>query len=109
MELNLRKTKKDGKKIFRYAYFGLDGRVKYISNKSKSALEILARKKVQEIGVLKTSSSQIFLHEAWQQLHQNLTKRKLDYLNGRKVKKISDSTIKDYTSFYINHINLSAI
>ena len=105
MELNLRRTKKDGKKIFRYAYFGLDGRVKYISNKSKSALEILARKKIQEIGVLKTSSSQIFLHEAWQQLHQNLTKRKLDYLNGRKVKKISDSTIKDYTSFYINHIN----
>ncbi len=97
MELNLRKTKKDGKKIYRYSYFGLDGKVKFISNKSKSVVETLAKEKVNDVGIYKTSSSQIFLSEANISFMQHQ-----DY--KRAESKIGTSTIGNYSSFYLNHI-----
>ena len=48
MELAIKSTKKRGKRIFRYSYFGLDGKVKFLSHKNKSVLESLAKEKVLE-------------------------------------------------------------
>ncbi len=72
MELAIRPTKKNGKKIWRFKYYGLDGQVKFISDKTKSAVEFLAKEKIKEIGLTKTSSAQIFLSEAWIDFCQHL-------------------------------------
>jgi integrase len=97
MELAIRPTKKNGKKIWRFRYYGLDGQVKFLSDKSKSALEVLAKEKINEIGLTKTSSSQIFLSEAWIDFCQHL-----DYKIS--VGKMAKGTKDDYMSFYLNHI-----
>lgn len=104
MELAIKSTKKRGKRIFRYSYFGLDGKVKFLSHKNKSVLESLAKEKVKEVGLEKTSSSQIFLSEAWQQYYKSLNQRKLDFKDGKQVKNIEQGTIDEYTSQYLNHI-----
>ena len=97
MELNIKPTTKNGKRVWRYSYFGLDGKVKFISNKSKSVVETLATKKVNADGIYKTSSSQIFLSEANISFMQHQ-----DY--KRAESKIGTSTIDNYSSFYLNHI-----
>ena len=97
MELNIKPTTKNGKRVWRYSYFGLDGKVKFISNKSKSVVETLAKKKVNDVGIYKTSSSQIFLSEANISFMQHQ-----DY--KRAESKIGTSTIDNYSSFYLNHI-----
>jgi len=97
MELNIKPTTKNGKRVWRYSYFGLDGKVKFISNKSKSVVETLAKKKVNDVGIYKTSSSQIFLSEANTSFMQHQ-----DY--KRAESKIGTSTIDNYSSFYLNHI-----
>ena len=97
MELNIKPTTKNGKKVWRYSYFGLDGKVKFISNKSKSVVETLAKEKVNDVGIYKTSSSQIFLSEANISFMQHQ-----DY--KRAESKIGTSTIDNYSSFYLNHI-----
>jgi len=97
MELAIKDTVKNGKKIWRWRYFGLDGQVKFISAKTKSAVEVLAKEKVKEIGLEKTSSSQIFLREA-----------NIDFCQHQDYKisvgKLDKSTKDDYISFFINHI-----
>ena len=92
------------KRMWRWSYFGYDGKPKFITGKTKSVVEVLAKKKVEEIGLEKTSSSQIFLSEAWQQYYKSLNQRKLDFKDGKNVKPISQSTIDEYTSQYLNHI-----
>ena len=92
------------KRLWRWAYFGVDGKPKFITGKTKSVVEVLAKKKVDEIGLEKTSSSQIFLSEAWQQYYRSLNQRKLDFKDGKNVKAISQNTIDEYTSQYLNHI-----
>ena len=46
MELAIKDTVKRGKRIWRFRYYGLDGQVKFLTDKSKSALEVLAKEKV---------------------------------------------------------------
>ena len=49
MELQIRPVQKNGKRIWRYSYWGIDGKVKFISHKNKSVLESLAKEKVTEV------------------------------------------------------------
>ena len=44
MELNIKPTTKNGKRVWRYSYFGLDGKVKFISNKEMKLLKSLLPK-----------------------------------------------------------------
>jgi integrase len=108
MSLSIRSVSKKvngkTKRLWRWAYFGVDGKPKFITGKTKSVVEVLAKKKVDEIGLEKTSSSQIFLSEAWQQYYRSLNQRKLDFNDGKNVKAISQNTIDEYTSQYLNHI-----
>ena len=97
MELAIKDTVKKGKRIWRFRYYGLDGQVKFISGKTKSAVELLAKEMVEEIGLTKTSSSQIFLSEAWIDFCQHC-----DYKIS--IGKIDKSTKDDYMSFYLNHL-----
>ena len=90
MELNIKPTTKNGKRVWRYSYFGLDGKVKFISNKNKSVVETLAKEKVNDVGIYKTSSSQIFLSEANISFMQHQ-----DY--KRAESKIGTSTIGNYS------------
>ena len=97
MELQIKPTVKNGKRIYRFSYFGLDGKVKFISSKNKSVVEILAKEKIKDVGIFKTSASQIFLSEAYDSFikHQKYK---------RAESKIETSSIDNYSSFYINHI-----
>ena len=97
MELQIRPVQKNGKRIWRYSYWGIDGKVKFISHKNKSVLESLAKEKVTEVGVFKTSSSQVFLSEANIAFMQHQKYKQLE-------NKIQPSTVGEYSSFYINHI-----
>ena len=97
MELAIKDTVKRGKRIWRFRYYGLDGQVKFISGKTKSAVELLAKEMVEEIGLTKTSSSQIFLSEAWIDFCQHL-----DYKIS--VGKMAKGSKDDYMSFYLNHL-----
>ena len=97
MELVIKDTVKRGKRIWRFRYYGLDGQVKFISGKTKSAVELLAKEMVEEIGLTKTSSAQIFLSEAWIDFCQHC-----DYKIS--IGKIDKSTKDDYMSFYLNHL-----
>ena len=78
MSLSIRSVNKrvngKTKRLWRWAYFGVDGKPKFITGKTKSVVEVLAKKKVDEIGLEKTSSSQIFLSEAWKNTTEVLTK-----------------------------------
>jgi len=103
-QLNIVQVPVHNKKRFRFSYHGLDGKVKFITGKSFEVVNFQAQKKLNEIGFLKTSSSEIFLSEAWQQFYQKINNRKIAYINGKRVKPISESAIQDYTSFYLNHI-----
>ena len=97
MELAIKDTVKRGKRIWRFRYYGLDGQVKFISGKTKSAVELLAKEMVEEIGLTKTSSAQIFLSEAWIDFCQHL-----DYKIS--VGKMAKGSKDDYMSFYLNHL-----
>ena len=53
---------------------GVDGKPKFITGKTKSVVEVLAKKKVDEIGLEKTSSSQIFYLKLGNNTTEVLTK-----------------------------------
>ena len=97
MELDINPVQKNGKRKWRFSYWGVDGKVKYITNDSKSVVENLAKNKMTEVGLFKTSSSQVFLSEA-----------NISFMQHQEYKraegKIAASSIAEYSSFYINHI-----
>ena len=52
MSLSIRSVSKKvngkTKRLWRWAYFGVDGKPKFITGKTKSVVEVLAKKKVEE-------------------------------------------------------------
>ena len=66
MELQIRPVQKNGKRIWRYSYWGIDGKVKFISHKNKSVLESLAKEKVTEVwssSQMKQAKDEIYKHK----------------------------------------------
>jgi len=96
---NIRPRQVRGKRVFRFKYFGLDGKPKYLTDSVKTILIKKVESKIKEIGFEKNTSKQVFFDQA--------NKSWLGHLNYKKSEgRISESTIDEYQSFYNNHLSL---
>tara|TARA_Y100000389_G_scaffold37566_1_gene31902 strand:- start:14018 stop:15151 length:1134 start_codon:yes stop_codon:yes gene_type:complete len=96
---NIRSVIKNGKKVYRYKYYGTDGKIKFLHNPVKAMLIKKVIVKTDEVGFIKTTASEFLFPEAYA-----LWTKHLNY--KRSEGKISQSSIDDYDSFYRNHISI---
>ena len=96
---NIRSVIKNGKKVYRYKYYGTDGKIKFLHNPIKAMLIKKVIVKTDEVGFIKTTASEFLFPEAYA-----LWTKHLNY--KRSEGKISQSSIDDYDSFYRNHISI---
>ena len=88
----------DGKRKWRIRYIGKDGEPKFLTNKNKNNLKEEIVKQIEEDGFIKTNSNSWFYTQAYELWYNRQLYKEKNY------GKPSKSCLRDYDSFYRNHI-----
>ncbi len=95
---NIEPVEIDGKTKWRIAYTGRDSKPKFLTRINKKDLKLAIVDKIEEEGFIKTNSKSWFYVQAYELWYNRQLYKEKNY------GKPSKSCLKDYDSFYRNHI-----